>query len=113
MKYSVQIKETRRIEEEGYETVSYDIVANGEAAGAVSMSISDNGAYCERIDVDEAFRNQGIGTAALGLLSHEFGSVTIAPDNEDARRLYERLGCDVTDKNDNWAVDQGFGVYEI
>lgn len=108
-----EIKETRRIEEDGYDSISFDIISGGDVVGAISVSVSSTGAYCERIDVDEDFRNQGIGTAALNLLSSEFGSVIVAPDNADAQRLYERIGYDVTNKDDNWSVDQGFGVYEI
>lgn len=108
-----ELKEIRRTEEEGYEYIMLHILHNEAMVGEVSVMISESGAYCERIDIDKEHRNQGIGTEALKLLSRKLGSVTVAPDNEDAQRLYERIGYDVTGKGDNWSVDQGYGVYEI
>ena len=72
--------------------------------------ISNGAAYCERIDIDEPFRNCGYGTAALRDLSEMFGGIVVAPDNEDAKRLYDRIGYE-SYKYDY--IDQGFGVYEI
>lgn len=108
-----ELKEIRRTEEEGYEGIMLNILHDEALVGEASIMVSESGAYCERIDINEEYRNQGIGTEALKLLSREFGTVTVAPDNEDAQRLYERIGYDVTDKGDNWSVDQGYGVYEI
>lgn len=103
------IKETRRTEEDSYEAISYDIIENGITVGYATIIKDDNSAYCERIDIEEEYRNRGFGTAALYDLSSEFHGIIIAPDNEDARRLYERLGYESSDD----MYDQGFGVYEI
>ena len=118
---SIEIIRTREKNEEPELYLTYDIRFDGQTVGAASVTIgvTEDGkeihenAYCERIDVEEAYRNLGIGTAALKALSSEFGSIFLAPDNEDAQRLYDRIGYEVTDKGDWYAVDQGFGVYEI
>ncbi|WDL99694.1 hypothetical protein JC200_23945 (plasmid) [Alicyclobacillus sp. ALC3] len=65
----------------------------------------------ERLDIDEEQRGNGIGTAAIASLSSEYGSIVAAPDNENCKRLFERIGTDVS--NEYWMVDQGFGVYEV
>lgn len=106
------IERTRSTDEGSYTAMAYVMKLDGQEIGWASLSVSEN-AYCERIDIDEAHRNQGYGTAFLRALASEFGSVFVAPDNEDAQRLYDRLGWDVSDKDDWWAIDQGFGVYEI
>lgn len=95
------------------ESILYGAYLNGEEIGNASVLLGEDGAYCERIDVDEAHRNQGVGTAFLRFLSEAHGDIYLAPDNENARRLYDRLGYDVTDKGDWYTVDQGFGVYRI
>jgi ribosomal protein S18 acetylase RimI-like enzyme len=76
--------------------------------------------YIDRIDVDDEYQNQGIGTYVLTNLLDGLGfrDVVVAPDNSDAERLYRRLG---TPLNDNFLDtecdfgynDQGFGVYVI
>ena len=82
--------------------------------GSASVILYDDGdAYIERIDVDDGYRNRGYGTAMLKQLAAEYGNVYLAPDNEDARRLYARLGDDVTSVGAWGYVDQGFGVYAI
>lgn len=106
------IELTRSTDEGSYTSMAYVMTLDGKEIGWASLSVSEN-AYCERIDIDEAHRNQGHGTAFLRALASEHGSLFIAPDNEDAQRLYDRIGWDVSDKDDWWAVDQGFGVYEI
>lgn len=75
-------------------------------------------AYLERIDVLDEYQGKGIGTqllkhtiekaSNLGLSS----SIVLAPDNERAKRWYERIGSEIYD-NDWLSVDQGFGVYRI
>ena len=95
------------------ESIEYGAYIDGKQVAAASVLLGDEGAYCERIDVDEDKRGQGIGTAFLRFLSEAHGDIYVAPDNEDAQRLYDRLGYDVTDKDDWCYVDQGFGVYRI
>ena len=107
-----KIELTRSTDEGSYTSMSYVMTLDGQEIGWAILSVSEN-AYCERIDIDEEHRNQGYGTAFLRALASEHGSLFVAPDNEDAQRLYDRLGWDVSDKDDWWAVDQGFGVYEI
>lgn len=77
--------------------------------------------YVERIDVDEEHRGKGIGTAVLQMLTYKHGAVFVAPDNEDSKRLFERIGLDAYEESnprqfyDNSIdyLDQGYGVYEI
>lgn len=100
------------IEEDSYTNIEYVMKLDGEEIGWSSV-MDDGKAYVERIDIAEDHRNCGYGTEFINYLSREFGSVFLAPDNEDAQRLYDRLGYDVTEK-DEWSyVDQGYGVYEI
>ena len=101
--------ETRRTNEDSYEAISFDIVENGMTVGYASIMKDNRSAYCERIDIDEPYRNRGYGTSALEDLSRMFGSIIVAPDNADAQRLYERIGYEFSDD----MYDQGFGVYEI
>lgn len=103
------IKETSRTQEDSYEAISFDIIENGITVGGASVMVDEKSAYCERIDIDEAYRNNGFGTAALYELSSMFHGIIVAPDNEDARRLYDRIGYESSDD----MYDQGFGVYEI
>ena len=77
--------------------------------------------YVERIDVDEGHRGKGIGTAVLQLLAKKYRAVFVAPDGEDSKRLYARIGVDAyTDSNPRYfddtyifTFDTGFGLYEI
>lgn len=95
------------------ESIQYGMEENGEIIATASVLLGEDGAYCEAIEVEENHRNNGIGTAFLKALADEHDSIVVAPDNEDAQRLYDRLGYDITDKGDWYIVDQGFGVYEI
>lgn len=108
-----EFKKIRETEEETYTSLQYAMIVDGVEIGWANILVDDNGAYCERIDIAEDRRNHGYGTAFLQALSSEFGSIFVAPDNEGAQRLYDRLGYDVSDKDDWCYVDQGFGVYEI
>ena len=103
------IKETSRSQEDSYEAINFDIIENNFVVGYASVMVDENSAYCERIDIEEEYRNNGFGTAALYDLSNLFHGIIVAPDNEDAQRLYERIGCGTSDD----MYDQGFGVYEI
>lgn len=112
----VEIRLNRVIEddEEG-NSYYFDIVANGQKAGTASVMANDEDddyAYCDLIVVNPEMRNQGIGTAALQQISDRWYGVEVAPDNEDAQRLYERIGCESSWDNAAY-VDQGYGVYRI
>lgn len=97
-------------DEDSYIANLYHIIVDGENIGSVSTMEDEESIYIERIDVDEAFQNRGYGTAALRIFSEMASTVYLAPDNKDAQRLYERIGCETYSFPE---VDQGFGVYEI
>lgn len=107
----METKITARVQEESYESISYEAVLDSETIGWATVMVSDEGAYLERIDIDAEYRGQGHGTTFIRALVAEYGSVIAAPDNADSQRLFERLGYDVSEKY--WAVDQGYGVYEV
>lgn len=70
-----------------------------------------NGAfYVQHIEIDEQYRNQGYGTAALAAVCAKFGRIYLAASDENSARLYARLGAE-TEKF--WEVDLGNGVYTI
>ena len=100
-----------------------DIILDGEEVGYVETMFSnafdddpkledvidDELMYVEHIEVDEGYRNKGIGTKVLEFLAKDlWRGVCLAPDTEDSQRLYERLGGEETRDYD---VDQGYGVY--
>lgn len=70
----------------------------------------EKSAYISSIEIYEEHRNHGYGTAALRTIAAEHGSIYICPDNEDAERLYARIGeeCGAPDEleaaMDNWGV---------
>ena len=103
------LSETNRTQEDSYESINYDIIKDGKTVGFATIINDANSAYLERIDIEEEFRNKGYGTAALRELSDKYHGIIVAPDNEDAKRLYERLGYESSDD----MYDQGYGVYEI
>ena len=96
-----------------------DVIADGVKVGAVAITTdydveNTNGAYIERIDIDDEYQNCGIGTATLKEISYTYGGAYAAPDNADAQRLYARLGDDISETDSIYAYcDQGFGVYSI
>lgn len=91
-----------------------DIVFNNTVIGAVSVIEYDSDeTYIERIDVDEEFRNRGYGTETLNELSAIYGEFYITPDNEDAQRLYARLGNEIDSDNEFSYFDEGYGVFVI
>lgn len=93
---------------------AYDIIADGVKVGACSLiQWDDDSALIERIDIDEAFRGQGIGTKAIHELASLSDSTYIVPDNADAQRLYNRLGFEVDAESDWSYKDVGFGVYKV
>lgn len=99
-------------EEDGYTYDNIAIMLDGKEVGTIGMVASENEPYLERIDIDEEYRNKGIGTDALRLVAEKYGEFLIAPDNEDAKRLYERYGDESSSDNAAY-IDQGYGVYSI
>lgn len=103
-----------------YNYYGYDIIVNGQKVGTIEIIDNFNEyndvCYIKRIDIEEAYRNQGIGTKVLtDVLREEFHYlfVVVAPDNADAQRLYERLGVAGYNAYDLDYMDQGYGVYCI
>jgi GNAT superfamily N-acetyltransferase len=107
----VEIRKISTTEEDSYIYEVYAAYVDGQEVGSASVMTDEKSTYVDRIDIDEAHRNHGYGTAFLMALRGIYGGLVLAPDNEDARRLYDRLGTDVS--RDYWMVDQGYGVYEI
>lgn len=107
----VEIRKINTQNEDSYTYYMYTASIDGQDIGSASVMTDDKSTYVDRIDIDEAHRNHGYGTAFLMALRGIYGRLVIAPDNEDARRLYDRLGEDVS--RDYWMVDQGLGVYAI
>ena len=95
----------------------FGIEVDGIIIGGGSMIEDEDGtSYLERIDIDEEHRNQGHGTKALYKIREAYGTYFLAPDNEDAQRLYERVADEMKQADYDsfgFAIDQGFGVYEI
>jgi ribosomal protein S18 acetylase RimI-like enzyme len=95
----------------------FDIAVGGVVVGCGSMmEYEDGDRYLERIDVDEEHRGRGYGTGALYALRDLYGTYYLAPDNASAQRLYERVGTQVSSSvydTFGYAIDQGFGVYEV
>lgn len=92
----------------------------GDMNVITDFSDADGYCYVERIDIEPDYRNRGIGTEVLKhLLFDTFGwscrTVVVAPDNADAKRLYERIGSEVSGDVSRvfGDLDQGYGVYEI
>ncbi len=94
----------------------FEVEVDGQIIGEGRMDSDDDGNYLEGLDIEEAHRGQGYGTKALHELAEVYGSYFLAPDNEGAQRLYERVAEPMKEKDYNefgFAIDQGFGVYEI
>lgn len=93
----------------------------GEHVRAIVQELDDGIGYLERIDVDEGFRGQGIGSAAIHEIAADFDRLFTAADNADAARLYDRLGEKVVGEDVDEAapleclyyLDQGYGVWEV
>lgn len=98
-------------DEDTYKSESYEYIVDGQTVGS-ALVMAGSTAYVERIDIDEPFRNRGYGTEFLQSLSDEYGFIYLAPDNEDAQRLYERIGYEYTGEDAEY-LDQGFGVYRV
>ena len=97
----------------------FDIEVDGIIVGGGNMieaEREDDFNYLERIDIDEEHRGKGYGTSALYELQSVYGSYYLAPDNERAQRLYERIADEISSADYDafgFAIDQGYGVYEI
>ncbi len=94
------------------------IVVNGLEVGEADVLVEDGDdyGYLERLDIDEKYRNNGYGTKALRALAEKFERIIFAPDNEDAKRLYSRIADELKSADYDsfgFAIDQGYGVYEI
>lgn len=103
-------------EDEGTEYIMVTVTTEGTEVGAMNLTVSNDECYIERIDVWDGHRGQGIGTEMLRWVSAQYGLTYTAPDNTDAQRLYDRIGCEMRDdryQRFGWAIDQGYGVYEI
>ena len=97
----------------------YEIELEGNIIGGGSMIEAENEEdfnYLERIDIDEEHRGRGYGTKALYALKEVYGEYFLSPDNEDAKRLYEKVADEIKQSDYDrfgFAIDNGFGVYEI
>lgn len=110
-----EIKLIKVVEEDSYNDYEFEIYADGVKVGAADVMAEDEDdehAYVERIDIFAEYQNSGFGTDALRQLSDKWFGVEIAPDNEDAQRLYERLGEESSWEDADY-IDQGYGVYRI
>lgn len=82
------------------------IMLDGEQIGYIEMfeNLDEDGdtenTLVKSININEEHRNNGYGTAALKQLASEQGDIYICPDNEDAERLYQRIG-EETDAPEN------------
>ena len=98
-------------------TVFFDILADGKRVGAATLIryYKDGDTEYTRLDcldIDEAHRGKGFRTAAIKTMHSFYGRIVAAPDSGDSRRLYERIGKLVIDKEE-CHLDRGFGVYEF
>ena len=97
----------------------FDVVVDNNVVGEGRMIAPDDEKgiyYLERLDIDKPYRNKGYGTKTLEQLRGEYGDYYFAPDNEDAKRLYDRVANVLTSSEYDefgFAVDQGFGVYKL
>ena len=90
-----------------------DIKVGEISIGSANVIYDDKDkAYLERIDIDEEYRNQGYGTKAINQIVDTYGSIYVAPDNERARNLYDRMGYEAN-SHATEMYDQGYGVFEI
>lgn len=107
-----------------YDHHYFEIFADDQKVGTLDLVDQFNEendiCYIERIDIADEYQGQGIGTEVLTNSLRAFGyyAVVVAPDNERAQSLYERIGeeyggpADFDDVDFSYN-DQGFGVYMI
>ena len=78
------------------------IVVEGQDIGVVSVEEREGEIYLALIEVATAFQGRGIGTAVIREILHQAQqknlptTLHVLKTNEAARRLYERLGFEVT-----------------
>ena len=107
---------TTACQEDTYTTVSVAAYSDEMEVGQMNLTIDNDGTYIERIDVIESLRGHGFGTEMLQHVAREYDNAFLAPDNADAKRLYERIGCEMRSGDYDkygYAIDQGYGVYTI
>ena len=92
---------------------SYNIEVDGVVIGEVSINEYDDGAYIERMDIDEQHRNKGLGRQAAEMIASKYDDTYAAPDSEDAQRFWARIGEEVDSDNSYSYLDQGYGVYKF
>lgn len=105
---------------EEYDYFGYEIISDSKKVGTIEVvdhfNDDNDVCYVERIDIDSEYRNRGIGTYVLSTLLYDecgYYTVVVAPDSEDSKRLYERIGQEgFSDYNLDY-MDQGYGVYSI
>lgn len=108
---------TKLIEDFGeMKMFAVDIMLNGIKIGFAELFISydedgeKENAYCKSIEIYKNYRNNGYGTKVLKTLANENGGIYICPDNDDAERLYKRLGEETdapqefSSEIDNWGI---------
>lgn len=77
----------------------------------------EGGVYLSWFEVREEFRGRGIGTAVIKKAEEiavadgrHFSQIAVGKDNDEARRLYERLGYNrVGEQEDRWIADNPDG----
>ncbi|WP_198022094.1 GNAT family N-acetyltransferase [Algiphilus aromaticivorans] len=78
------------------------VIMNGRRVGYMSVRRDDQGIYVENIQLSPSLHGKGVGTELLGRLlslhEEELVRLTTFRDNP-ARRLYERLGFVVTERD--------------
>lgn len=94
----------------------YDIILKGTKIGDFEFAPKQN--CVTWIGIDEEYQGKGIGTQILRTISNDFGTIYLAPMDEDNEKLYKRIGSQVDEGSkvyNDWGFghDQGFGLYEI
>ena len=79
--------------EDTYKFYDIDIILNDAKIGYAELFVM-NGEYnyIKSIEIKKEHRNKGYGSKVLTDLAAELDGLYICPDNNDAERLYTRLG---------------------
>ena len=116
------IKTTSETRVEFGTTLMLDILADDAIVGSAMVTryhgenVCREYAHLERIDIDEDSRGKGYGSDAIEAMRKAYGRIVAAPDSEDSRRLYERIGELVVETRfdqEETFLDVGYGVYEF